>query len=105
MDKERVENLVFALKGLESLLKPKSKEQKLALLLIGKSNHYIKNKRVEGQRRYFKCKCCLKSFDLNNSDDYMGAVAQWIALGEKCYPCGHGLGTKENYPCHITKIK
>jgi len=70
-----------------------SKIQKLASLMEGRmgSNRYIVNKREKGQPRFFKCVCCGKKFDFGDSVDYIGAVNQWEAYGEKCYTCGEGL--------------
>ena len=65
------------------------------------SGHYIINKWKEGQPRVFKCGCCGKNIDLKDSDDYAGAVNQWKTLGKKCYACGHNLGSKTSFPCHV----
>ena len=79
--------------------------QKLARIygLDRQDGLYIINKRDKTQKRYFKCSCCGKTFDLENSLDYIDAAEQWESLGGKCYACGHGLGTKESFPCHIKK--
>jgi len=67
--------------------------QKLALLMDGRiaDNQYIVNKREEGQPRFFKCTCCGETTDFEDSDDYIGAVNQWVAHGEKCYMCWKGF--------------
>ena len=70
-----------------------SKTQKLAQLMDGrmKDNQYIVNRKKEDQPRFIKCICCGKEFDLKDSADYIGAINQWKAFGEKCYACGKGL--------------
>lgn len=70
-----------------------SKTQKLASLMDGRmgDNRYIINRREKGQPRFIKCVCCGKKFDLKDSIDYIGAVNQWKAFGEKCYMCGRGF--------------
>ena len=54
-------------------------------------NRYIINKREKGQPRFFKCACCGMKIDLKDSVDYIGAINQWKAFGEKCYMCGKGF--------------
>ncbi len=59
---------------------------------------YIVNKRAKGQPRFFKCVCCGKEFDFNDSVDYIGAVMQWEGGGGKCYACANGY-------CHCKEDK
>ena len=60
-------------------------------------NKYFVNKRKKGQRRFFKCACCNKEFDFENSRDYIGAVIQWESYGKKCYACANRL-------CHCNEL-
>lgn len=80
-----------------------SKRQQFISLVSGgmPEDRYIKNKREKGQKRFFTCSCCGKRFDFKDSDDYVGAVKQWEQGGGECYVCAHGLGLKEDFPCHI----
>jgi len=70
-----------------------SKRQKLAEMMDGRmgEDRYIINKREKGQLRFIKCVCCSKKIDLKDSDDYIGAINQWKAFGNKCYMCGRGF--------------